>query len=88
MSGSTSLMACEKATYSLSVAERVISDCNFDAQMIRHFENMTIYPVGENTDDGSSPQLAIHFPAKDASTKVSTLYDALGLNTIPWFSVR
>ena len=73
MRGMTSLRACENATYSLSVVDKVISDWSFDAQIIGQFANIMTYPVRENTDDASSLQLVFHSPAKDASTKVLML---------------
>jgi hypothetical protein len=78
MSGMTSRGACENATYSLSVAERVISDCSLDDQMMGQFDNEMTYPEREYTDDGSLFQLVFHSPAKDASTKMWMLWNLFG----------
>ena len=63
-----SLINCDNAIDSLSVLDKLISDCSFDSHEIRHPAYVIIYPVLENTEDGFSLHDIFQSPAKDAST--------------------
>ena len=74
--GITSLRDCDKAMYSLSVVDRLISVWSFDIHIIGQLAYFTTYPVLENTEVGSSLHDLFHYPANEASTFTSTDFDS------------
>ena len=81
--GIASLRECDKAIYSLSVVDRLISVCNFDNQIIGHPAYNNTEPICDNTDEGLLLHDLFQSPAKEASTKTSILFDLSIVNKSP-----
>jgi len=68
LSGRSTRMACDKATYSASVDDSVVSDCSLEAQTTGHVAKVMTCPVRDFDDTGSRVSSLSYRPMKSAST--------------------
>ena len=87
--GITSLMACERDTYSASVLESAMVVCSFDLQVKMQSAYSKINPVRDFAVVGSnSASDHIHDPEKSASAYTSNPLLLFGFSSNPLVLVR
>jgi hypothetical protein len=81
--GNSSLVAVDKAIYSLSVVERAISVWSLLHHVTGHPQKYITKPVLDKTFSHKVAYSVCHTPAKSASTNISRVKDLFGFTSKP-----